>query len=165
MNSLRPIAIAAAAVALESYDLAVYGLFAGALAQLFFPSHDPTSALLLAVGTLGVGYVVRPIGGVLLAYADRAGRKAAIALTVLLLSISTGIIGLLPTPCGDRRRGAGLVGGGRVWRKALRRAARPPVRSPICSKRHRAAGAAFSPASSRRVRSVRCCSRPRSARW
>lgn len=97
-GTLRPVAIAVAAVALESYDLAVYALFAGALAQLFFPLHDPTNALLLAVGTLGVGYVVRPIGGVLLgAYADKAGRKAAIALTVLLLSISTGVIGLLPT--------------------------------------------------------------------
>ncbi|MDB5367796.1 MAG: transporter, partial [Rhodospirillales bacterium] len=93
-HSLRPIAIAAAAVALEGYDLAIYGLFAAILAQLFFPAHDPTSSLLLAVGTLGVGYVVRPIGGVVLgAYADRAGRKAAIVLTVLLLSVSTGIIG------------------------------------------------------------------------
>ncbi|MFN8061350.1 MAG: MFS transporter [Vicinamibacterales bacterium] len=91
------IAVAALAVALESYDLTIYGLFALPIAKAFFPAQDATTSLLLSVGTLGVAYVVRPIGGLVLgAYADRAGRKAAISLTVLLMSVSTGGIGLVP---------------------------------------------------------------------
>lgn len=94
----RAIAVAALAVALESYDLTIYGLFALPIAQVFFPARDATTSLLLSVGSLGVAYVVRPIGGVVLgAYADRAGRRAAISLTVLLMSLSTGAIGLVPS--------------------------------------------------------------------
>ena len=97
LPTAKAIAVAASAVALEGYDLTIYGLFAVTIAHAFFPARDATSSLLMAVGTLGVGYVVRPIGGVILgAYADRAGRKPAIALTVLLMSLSTGIIGLIP---------------------------------------------------------------------
>lgn len=93
----RAIAVAALAVALESYDLTIYGLFALPIAQVFFPAQDATTSLLLSVGSLGVAYVVRPLGGVVLgAYADRAGRRAAISLTVLLMSLSTGVIGLVP---------------------------------------------------------------------
>lgn len=91
------LAMAAIAVMLESYDLTIYGLFALPIGSVFFPSESGTVSLLLAVGTLGVAYVMRPVGGVMLgAYADRAGRKAAIVTTVLLMSLSTGIIGLVP---------------------------------------------------------------------
>jgi MFS transporter, MHS family, proline/betaine transporter len=92
------ILVAAAAVAVEGYDLSIYALSTLAIARVFFPAGDPTSSLLLAVGSLGVGYVMRPIGGVILgAYADRAGRKAAIALTVVMMSTSTGLIGVIPS--------------------------------------------------------------------
>ncbi|MCD7098791.1 MFS transporter [Stenotrophomonas sp. MMGLT7] len=97
-SRLKPMLVAAAAVALEGYDLAIYALFASTMAEAFFPTHDPTSSLLLAVGALGVGYLMRPLGGLVLGrYADRKGRKAALALTVLLMSLSTGAIGLVPT--------------------------------------------------------------------
>lgn len=96
--SIPAILVAALAVALESYDLTIYGLFALPIAQVFFPAQNATTSLLLSVGTLGVAYVVRPIGGVVLgAYADRAGRRAAISLTVLLMSLSTGAIGVVPS--------------------------------------------------------------------
>lgn len=98
LSPAKSIAIAATAVALEGYDLSIYGIFALAIAGAFFPSGDATISLLLAVATLGVGYVVRPLGGLVLGvYADRAGRKAAIALTVILMSISTGVIGFVPS--------------------------------------------------------------------
>jgi MFS family permease len=84
--------------ALEFYDFTVYAAFATWLAKAFFPSDNPTVGLLLAVATFGVGFVSRPLGGIVIgAYADRFGRKPAMTLTILLMAIGTGMIGLLPT--------------------------------------------------------------------
>ena len=84
-------------VAIEGYDLSIFALFSVAVAHSFFPTGDPTGSLLLAVGTLGVGYCARPVGGILVgAFADRAGRSTAMTLTVLLMAGSTGVIGLIP---------------------------------------------------------------------
>lgn len=97
-QALRSVLPTVAASALEGYDLTIYGLLAGTIAKAFFPTSNATTSLLLAVATLGVGYVVRPLGGVLLgAYGDRVGRKAAIFLTVVLMALSTGIMGLIPS--------------------------------------------------------------------
>ena len=95
---LKAILPTVAASALEGYDLTIYGLFAGTIARQFFPSGDSSTGLLLAVATLGVGYVVRPLGGLVMgAYGDRAGRKPAIFLTVALMALSTGVMGLIPS--------------------------------------------------------------------
>lgn len=95
--SARNLAVIASAVAIEGYDLSIYALFSVAIAANFFPDSHGASGLLVAVATLGVGYVMRPLGGIAIGlYADRAGRKSAIALTVLLMSLSTGIIALIP---------------------------------------------------------------------
>jgi MHS family proline/betaine transporter-like MFS transporter len=95
--SPRALATLAAAIAIEGYDLSIYALFAVAIGKAFFPTQEG-NGLLLAVATLGVGYVMRPLGGFLLGrYADRAGRKAAVAGVVLAMSISTGMIGVVPT--------------------------------------------------------------------
>jgi len=86
------------ASALEGYDLTIYGLFAGTIAKQFFPAGDANLALLLTVAALGIGYVIRPLGGIVLgAYGDRVGRKAAIFLTVALMALSTGVMGLIPS--------------------------------------------------------------------
>lgn len=94
----KQVAVIASAVAIEGYDLSIYALFAVAIAQNFFPAGHGASALLLTVATLGVGYVMRPLGGIVLGlYADRVGRKAAISITVLMMSFSTGIIAFIPS--------------------------------------------------------------------
>lgn len=82
----------------EWFDFMVYGFFAITIGQLFFPTGNELTSLLLSVATFGVGFVVRPIGGVLIGiYADKAGRKAALSLTILLMAGGTALIGLAPT--------------------------------------------------------------------
>lgn len=84
--------------AFEWFDFAIYGLFAATIAQLYFPAGDALASLMLTLATFGVGFAVRPLGGVLLGmYGDRAGRKKALSATIVLMAIGTGMIGLLPT--------------------------------------------------------------------
>lgn len=84
--------------ALEFYDFVIYSFFASTIGALFFPSQDPTVQLLLSFATYGVGFFLRPLGGMVLgAYADRKGRKAATVLTLFLMALGTGMIGLAPT--------------------------------------------------------------------
>lgn len=82
---------------MEFLDFTVYSFFAVLIGKLFFPVHDPFGQLLLSVGTFGAGFITRPLGGVMLgAFADRAGRKAAMLVTLFLMAIGTGMIGLAP---------------------------------------------------------------------
>lgn len=83
---------------LEWFDFAVYGFFALTISRLFFPTGNETSSLLLTVATFGVGFVMRPIGAVVLgALGDTHGRKAALSTTILLMALGTAMIGLAPT--------------------------------------------------------------------
>jgi MFS transporter, MHS family, proline/betaine transporter len=83
---------------LEWYDFTVYALFAGYLAGNFFPSDDKNTRLLKTFLVFGLGFVVRPLGAILIGnYGDRAGRKAALTLTILLMAAGTAIIALSPT--------------------------------------------------------------------
>ena len=83
---------------LEWYDFTVYALFAGYIAGNFFPSHDSNTRLLQTFLVFGLGFVVRPLGAVLIGnFGDRAGRKAALTLTILLMAAGTGIIAFSPT--------------------------------------------------------------------
>ena len=82
---------------LEWYDFAVYGFLAPVIAQVMFPSGDPTASLLLSVGAFGVGFLTRPVGAVIFgALAGRRGRKAALLLTFGLMGVATLAIGLIP---------------------------------------------------------------------
>ncbi len=85
--------------ALEAYDFLLYGSAAGLVfSRLFFPSSDPLSGTLLAFATYAVGFVARPIGGILIGnYGDRIGRKPMLLLTLGLMGAVTALIGLLPT--------------------------------------------------------------------
>lgn len=84
--------------AMEFFDLTVFSFFAVLIGKLFFPVHAESAQLLLAVATFGVGFVTRPLGGIVLGiYADRYGRVAAMKLTFLLMALGTGLIGLMPT--------------------------------------------------------------------
>lgn len=83
--------------ALEFFDFVVFSFFARTIGALFFPAQDPTAQLLFAFATYGVGFLMRPLGGVVLgAYADRKGRKRATVVTLMLMALGTGMIGLAP---------------------------------------------------------------------
>ncbi|MEZ0168536.1 MFS transporter [Microvirga sp. TS319] len=93
----KVIAATVAGNALEFYDFITYAFFAVYIGRTFFPATDPFTSLLLSVAVFGVGFVSRPLGGVLIgAYADRAGRKPAMLLTILFITVGT--LGLALTP-------------------------------------------------------------------
>ncbi|WP_067467359.1 MFS transporter [Actinomadura macra] len=82
----------------EWYDWFVYASFATYFASAFFPKGDDTAQLLNTAGIFAVGFFMRPVGGWLLGrYADRRGRKAALTLTVTLMSGSALLIAVAPT--------------------------------------------------------------------
>jgi len=82
---------------LEFYDFCSYGLFAVYIGKTFFPSTDGSLSLLLSLATFGIGFVFRPIGGIVLGtLGDRIGRKPAMLLSFLLMGV--GMLGLGLTP-------------------------------------------------------------------
>ncbi|MEU0394619.1 MFS transporter [Streptomyces sp. NPDC006208] len=85
--------------ALEWYDFAIYSAAAALVfGDLFFPSEDPTTGTLLAFSTYAVGYVSRPLGGLVFGrLGDRIGRKKVLITTLVLIGVATLLIGLLPT--------------------------------------------------------------------
>ncbi|SAL12324.1 MFS transporter [Caballeronia humi] len=94
----RAVIAASIGNALEWFDLVVYGFFAVVISKLFFPAGNDTVSMLLTLGTFGVSFFMRPLGAIVLgAYADRAGRKAALTLSILLMMVGTFIIAVLPT--------------------------------------------------------------------
>ena len=93
-------AILAASVGnlLEWYDFSVYALFAIYIAANFFPHRNPGLDLVKAFLVFGLGFVIRPLGAVLIGiYGDRAGRKAALTLTILIMAGGTLIIAAAPS--------------------------------------------------------------------
>lgn len=97
-GSWRVVVAASIGNALEWFDLVVYGFFAILIAKLFFPAGNDTVSLLLTLGTFGVSFFMRPLGAIVLgAYADRAGRKAALTLSIVLMMAGTLVIAILPT--------------------------------------------------------------------
>ena len=82
---------------LEMYDFMVFGYFADAIGAAFFPAKDDFARLMLAFMTFGAGFLMRPLGAIILgAYADRAGRKAGLLLTLGLMAV--GVLSLAITP-------------------------------------------------------------------
>lgn len=85
--------------ALEFYDFAVYSAAAAIVFPLiFFPAADPLTGTLLAFSTYAVGYISRPVGGIIFGrLGDEIGRKKVLVITLLLIGVATFLIGLLPT--------------------------------------------------------------------
>ena len=85
--------------ALEYYDFALYSLAAALVfPTVFFPSGNPTVALIASLATYAVGYFVRPIGAIVLgAWGDRHGRKNVLVWAMFLMGLSTFLVGVLPT--------------------------------------------------------------------
>ena len=82
---------------LEMYDFMVFGYYARAIARTFFPAGDEFASLLLSLMTFGAGFLMRPLGAVLLgAYVDRMGRRRGLLLTLSLMSVGTLLLACVP---------------------------------------------------------------------
>jgi metabolite-proton symporter len=83
---------------IEWYDFFLYGTTAALVfPRVFFPASDPFVGQILSFGTYSVGFIARPVGGIIFGYlGDRVGRKATLVATLLLMGVSTVLIGLLP---------------------------------------------------------------------
>jgi MHS family proline/betaine transporter-like MFS transporter len=96
-TSLRNIASGAIGNTLEWYDFAIYGYFATSIGRLFFPKEDAVAQVLAAFGIFAIGYVMRPVGGVVIGYiGDRVSRRAALNVSIVAMASSTFVIGVLP---------------------------------------------------------------------
>jgi MFS family permease len=83
---------------LEIFDFTVYSFFAAIIGKLYFPSDTAYGSLLMSVAVFGVGFIMRPLGSMVLgAYADRVGRKAAMLMTIVLMGVGTALIAFAPT--------------------------------------------------------------------
>ncbi|WP_051575251.1 MFS transporter [Sporolactobacillus terrae] len=97
-TAIKAVAAASIGNALEWYDFSVYAFFAIYISQNFFPSSNHSIQLISAFLIFGVGFVIRPLGAVLLGnYGDRAGRKALLTFTIILMAAGVLIIGIAPT--------------------------------------------------------------------
>ena len=84
--------------ALEFYEILVYGYFAVVISKVFFPANDEAVSILVTLGTFGASFLARPVGAIFLgAYGDRKGRKNALTLSILLMTIGTGLMTLMPS--------------------------------------------------------------------
>ncbi len=84
--------------ALEWFDIAVYGFFAAYIARAYFPTTDQTVSLLLAFGSFGVSFLIRPLGAIVLgAFADRAGRKSSLLASISMMMVGSLLIVITPS--------------------------------------------------------------------
>jgi len=99
-GSIRLVALASLiGTTIEWYDFFLYGTAAAlVLNKLFFPTFDPLSGTLASLATYSVGFIARPIGGIVIGhYGDRIGRRSMLVLTLVIMGVATFLIGLLPT--------------------------------------------------------------------
>src|SRR5687768_7269938 len=84
---------------IEWYDFFLYGSAAALVFnKLFFPDYDPLVGTMLAFATYAVGFVARPLGGIVFGhFGDRIGRKKLLMWSLMLMGVATVLIGLLPT--------------------------------------------------------------------
>lgn len=96
-SRIRLIAAGTIGNVLEWYDFAIYGYFAISIGRNFFPSGDPVAQVLAAFGVFAVGYVMRPLGGLLTgAIGDLYGRRTALSFSVAAMAVPTFLVGALP---------------------------------------------------------------------
>jgi MHS family proline/betaine transporter-like MFS transporter len=82
---------------LEWFDFVVYGFFAVTIAEVFFPTGNPTVSLLITFGAFGLAYLVRPLGAIVVGgFTDRAGRKNGLLLSIALMTIGTTLMAVTP---------------------------------------------------------------------
>ncbi len=94
----RLIVAASVGNALEFYEILVYGYFAVIIAKVFFPAADEAVSILVTLGSFGISFLARPVGAIFLgAYGDRKGRKRALTLSILLMTIGTALMTIMPS--------------------------------------------------------------------
>ena len=94
----RVIILSSLGGALEFYDFVIYSMFAQYIGAAFFPASNPVNSLLLSFAVFAVGYLARPLGGVIFShFGDRYGRRKVFIIAMLVMSLSTVSMGLLPT--------------------------------------------------------------------
>ncbi len=95
----KVVASALVGATIEWYDFFLYGVVAGIVFnKLYFPGSDPVVSTLLAYATFAVGFITRPLGGVIFGhFGDKLGRKSMLVLTLMIMGVATFIIGLVPT--------------------------------------------------------------------
>ncbi|MGN6297481.1 MAG: MFS transporter [Ginsengibacter sp.] len=93
----RVVAASASGTLIEWYDFFIFGSMASILSAKFFPHTNPSAAFLSILATFGAGFVVRPFGGIIFGrLGDMIGRKYTFMVTLLLMGVSTCLIGLVP---------------------------------------------------------------------
>ncbi|MDX9674229.1 MULTISPECIES: MFS transporter [unclassified Pseudomonas] len=97
-SALRTFFVSGMGTALEFYDFVIYGTAAALVfPRVFFPQMDPLTATLVAFGAFGAGFFARPLGGMVFGhYGDKLGRQKMLVITLLLMGLSTLLIGCLP---------------------------------------------------------------------
>ncbi len=95
---VKVVAASMAGTTVEWYDFFLYGVAAALVfPRVFFPANDPAVGVLLALGTFAIGFIARPIGGLVFGhYGDILGRKKLLVISLLMMGIATFLIGLLP---------------------------------------------------------------------
>lgn len=97
-SDLRLLVAAVLGNVCEFFDFTSYAFFAVMIGKAFFPSESPHASILLSLAAFGVGFVTRPLGSVLIGrYADRAGRRPALLLTIVLMATGTAMIAATPS--------------------------------------------------------------------
>ncbi len=96
---IRAVIASTVGTTIEWYDFILYGAAAALVfPKLFFPEQDPFVAQMLSFGTFSVGFLSRPLGGIIFGHmGDRKGRKVALVTTLLLMGVTTVLVGLVPT--------------------------------------------------------------------
>ncbi|KTD13263.1 MFS transporter [Legionella jamestowniensis] len=83
---------------LEFYDFIIFALFASYISASFFPTSDKLASLLITFATFAIGYLVRPLGGIVFGhFGDRIGRKVTFTISILMMAFATLGIGIMPT--------------------------------------------------------------------
>ena len=84
---------------IEWSDFFLFGVMAGVvLNKLYFPSDDPTVSLMLSYATFAAGFVTRPLGGIVFGHlGDKVGRKSVLVATLMIMGVSTFLVGCIPT--------------------------------------------------------------------
>ena len=96
-SKLRSIIRVSSGNFLEMYDFMVYAYYASYIAHEIFPSSSEFASLMMTLGTFGAGYLMRPLGAVILgAYVDRHGRRAGLIFALFLMAVGTLVIAVTP---------------------------------------------------------------------
>src|SRR5471030_2427955 len=83
---------------MEMFDFFLFGFYASSIAKAFFPSGDEVASLMMTFMTFGAGFLMRPLGAIILgAYVDRVGRRQGLIVTLALMALGTMLIAFVPS--------------------------------------------------------------------